>query len=185
MRPSLTVWTVHVRLLRAAYDAAPRGTRADLERVRDADLLRTEGAAWKLLTEALPGLDAADLGRLVPVLYLFRFAAQRAPGETPFRFGTWLRTALDPTLGARLFTRLARAETTGDLTHQVARVLRAAKGSVEWGALGAELVAWTMGEGARRRVVADWMMDYYVAPRGDTTDEPHDTNEDDDDDDNE
>ena len=68
------------------------------------------------------GDDGQELGAIA---HGASFAAQRAPGETPFRFGTWLRTALDPTLGARLFTRLARAETTGDLTHQVARVLRA------------------------------------------------------------
>lgn len=178
-----TTLAARVRTLRAAYDAQPRSARAELERVRDPDLLRTEGAAWRLLTTALPGLDETDLGPLVPVLFLFRYATHRAADAgRPFRFGAWMRDTLDPTLGTRLVTRLARAQEPSDLTHQVERVLRAAKGAVEWGELGAELVLWTRGEGARRRVVSDWMMHYHVVPKRDANDDETDTNEGTDDD---
>ncbi len=161
------LWTERVRTLRTAYDNLRPGDRAEIVRPRDAERLRTEGAAWWLMTRALPQVDNDSLGMLIPVLYLFAFARPvltPTPDE-PFYFGAWMRRALEPTLRDSLMRKVARAGDVRDLTHHMARVLRAAHGAVEWGAFGADLVFWTMGGDARQRVLAGWMSRYYGSPR--------------------
>lgn len=175
-RADRTTWAARVRTLRDAYDGLPRSARAEIERPRAVELLRTEGAAWQLLTEVFPDLDEGALGLLILPLYLFRFTTSARVGDAPFRFGAWAQTALDATLGARLMKQVLRATDRDDLAHQVERLLRAAKKpAIEWGELGADLLFWGFGNGARERIVRAWTMDYYVRTRP-----AADTNNDDD-----
>ncbi len=170
VRRSPAEWAALLLRLRDAYDALPSGGRADLK-TPNADVLRTEGAAWSLLTRVYRSeLDAGtmterDLGLLIVPLWLFPLAAHDPHDADAFRFGAWLRNVYPGTRGENLLRQLLGARTPKALLRHTADALGGAgrRSAVAWGALGAHLVFWQFAGRPRTIVLEQWASAFYRA----------------------